>query len=90
MADATDRLRLVQWLSPAFPIGAFAYSQGLEVAIADGDIRTASDLETWIAAILRHGSGRIDAILLAHARKPGADLAGLTALILASPPAPSG
>jgi urease accessory protein len=83
MADPTDRLRLVQWLSPAFPIGAFAYSQGLEVAISDGDVRTAQDLEAWIAAILRHGSGRIDAILLAHARRPGADLAGLTDLILA-------
>jgi urease accessory protein len=86
MADATDRLRLVQWLSPAFPIGAFAYSQGLEVAIADGDIKTAADLEAWIAAILRHGSGRIDAILLAHARKPDADLTALTDLTLAFAP----
>ena len=86
MADPTDRLRLVQWLSPAFPIGAFAYSQGLEVAISDGDVRTAQDLEGWIAAILRHGSGRIDAILLAHARQAQADLAGLTALILALAP----
>lgn len=86
MADPTDRLRLVQWLSPTFPIGAFAYSQGLEVAISDGDVKTATDLEAWIAAILRHGSGRIDAILLAHARRPDADLAGLTALILALAP----
>ena len=86
MADPTDRLRLVQWLSPAFPIGAFAYSQGLEVAISDGDIKTGTDLEAWIAAILRHGSGRIDAILLAHARRPDADLAALTDLILALAP----
>ena len=65
-SDPTDRLRLVQWLSPAFPIGAFAYSQGLESAIAAGDLRRAADVEGWITAVLRHGSGRSDAILLAQ------------------------
>lgn len=85
-SDPTDRLRLVQWLSPAFPIGAFAYSQGLESAIAAGDLRRAADVERWIAAVLRHGSGRSDAILLAHARRPDADLAALTDLILALTP----
>ena len=48
MSDPTDRLRLVQWLSPAFPIGAFAYSQGLEYAISEGEVRTAKDLAQWI------------------------------------------
>ncbi len=80
MADPTDRLRLTQWLSPAFPIGAFAYSQGLEYAISAGDVRTATDLTHWITAILRHGSGRADAILLAHARRPTADLDALSDL----------
>ncbi len=82
MSDSTDALRLVQWLSPAFPIGAFAYSQGLETAIADGDVHDAATLHDWIAAILTFGSARTDAILLAHART-GADLTGL-ALALAS------
>lgn len=81
MTDPTDRLRLVQWLSPAFPIGAFAYSQGLEVAIAAGEVHDAATLHDWVAAILTHGSGRTDAILLAHARK-GDDLSDL-ALALA-------
>ena len=69
-----DRLRLVQWLSPAFPIGAFAYSQGLEVAIAAGEVCDAATLQDWITAVLTHGSGRNDAILLAHARR-GEDVA---------------
>ena len=58
MAETADHLRLVQWLSPAFPIGAFAWSQGLEVAILDGDVTDAGTLHDWIAAILTHGALR--------------------------------
>lgn len=75
MLDA-DHLRLVQILSPAFPIGSFAYSQGLETAITDGLIWDAGSLKNWISAMLEHGSGRTDAILLAHARA-GADVTDL-------------
>lgn len=87
MADlaASDRLRLVQWLSPAFPIGAFAWSQGLETAIVDGDVTDADSLHDWIAAVLTHGTGRADAILLAQARGD-ADLAALQDLALALAP----
>ena len=73
-------LTLVQWLSPAFPVGSYAYSHGLEAAIASGQVRTAADLEGWIATILADGSGRNDAILLAEALKPAADLPALAAL----------
>ncbi len=73
MTDATDLLRLVQWLSPGFPIGGFAYSQGLETAIAAGDVHDAASLQDWITAILIFGSARSDAILISHARD-GADL----------------
>jgi urease accessory protein len=73
-------LTLVQWLSPAFPTGAFAYSHGLEAAIAAGDVATPAALATWVADVLAHGAGRMDAILLAHALRPGADHAGLAAL----------
>lgn len=65
---ATDRLTLAQYLSPAFPVGAYAYSQGLEQAMTDGHIRDAAGLTRWLTALLTHGSPRIDAILLAHAR----------------------
>ena len=81
MTDPTDHLRLIQWLSPAFPIGAFAYSQGLETAIAARDVHDAASLQDWITAILTMGSARTDAILLAHARN-GTDLTDL-ALALA-------
>lgn len=55
------------WLSPAFPVGAFTYSHGLEWAVEDGTVTTAAALTAWLSDILRHGAGRSDAILLAHA-----------------------
>jgi urease accessory protein len=60
-------LPLFVWLSPAFPVGSFAYSHGLEWAAAAGDVRDASSLEQWIADLLAHGGVRNDAILLAAA-----------------------
>jgi urease accessory protein len=62
--DDAALLTLAQWLSPAFPLGGFAYSHGLETAVADGRVRTAHDLERWLRHILRFGAGRADAILL--------------------------
>lgn len=64
MSTDRDLLTLAQWLSPSFPVGAFAYSHGLEVAIADGTIATAQELETWLTDVLTFGTGRNDAILL--------------------------
>ena len=73
-----DYLRAVQYLSPAFPIGGFAYSQGLESAISAGLVTNVASLADWISLQLLHGSGRADAILIAHARQgDGADLADL-------------
>lgn len=83
-ADAL--MTLVQWLSPAFPTGGFAYSHGMEQVIADGGIRSAADLEAWLADVLRFGAGRQDAILLAASLRPGADHAALAALSRAVQP----
>jgi len=63
----TIPLPLLVWLSPSFPIGAFAYSHGLEWAQEAGDVRDAASLEAWLADLLAHGAGRNDAILLAEA-----------------------
>ena len=60
-------LTLMHWLSPAFPVGAFAYSHGLEQAIADGQVSDPETLQDWIATLITHGSARADAILLAAA-----------------------
>jgi urease accessory protein len=59
-----DLLTLVQWLSPAFPTGGYAYSHGLELVIHDGE-RSAAGIGAWIEGILRHGSGQADAVFLA-------------------------
>jgi urease accessory protein len=59
-------LRLMSWLSPAFPVGAFAYSHGLERAIHDGQIRDRRRLLDWLTDLLGHGSGWNDAVLLAE------------------------
>ncbi len=76
----TALLSLVQWLSPAFPVGSYAYSHGLEWAISAGDITSAAELQRWIGTVLTEGAGRTDAILLAQALRPEADLAALSAL----------
>lgn len=67
------RLTLARWLSPAFPLGSFAYSHGLEAAMADGRVATAAQVGDWVSDVLRFGSGRVDAVFLAQALRPGAD-----------------
>ncbi|MEQ3626941.1 MAG: urease accessory UreF family protein [Celeribacter sp.] len=81
--DTTDPgalLTLTQWLSPAFPLGSFAYSHGLEAEIAAGRVRDADSLRDWVAMVLQEGAGRADAILLAHALRAGGDAAQLSDL----------
>ncbi|WP_102108536.1 urease accessory protein UreF [Oceaniglobus roseus] len=63
MTDAA-LLTLTQWLSPAFPLGAFAYSHGLEQAVAAGQVTCAGDLARWLDRILTCGGGLADATLL--------------------------
>lgn len=79
----TALLSLVQWLSPAFPTGGFAYSHGLEQAVVDATLTDAASLQTWLTEILSYGTGRQDAILLACALRPEADLDALSDLALA-------
>nr|WP_321985808.1 urease accessory UreF family protein [uncultured Lichenicoccus sp.] len=59
--------RLLTWLSPSFPTGAFAYSHGLEWAVEAGAIRAASELADWLGALMLHGSLWTDAVLLRQA-----------------------
>ncbi|NNU80829.1 urease accessory protein UreF [Halovulum dunhuangense] len=84
----TDGLhQLFAWFSPAYPVGAFAYSHGLEYEIASGTVTDGAQLSAWIAAVLRFGAGRTDAILLAHAwRAPEGDITELADLALALAP----
>jgi Urease accessory protein UreF len=72
-------LTLTQWLSPAFPLGGFAYSHGLELAVSEGQVRDAEALEDWLGAILTRGGGRVDAWLLSMVLQ-GADADEMAAL----------
>jgi len=67
-AMTTDRrnlLRLMTWLSPAFPVGAFSYSHGLEWAVRSGDVASPEHVFEWLADVIAQGSGWNDAVLLA-------------------------
>jgi urease accessory protein len=81
-------LPLMVWLSPSFPVGAFAYSHGLEWAHEAGDVTDAASLEAWLSDLLGHGAARNDAILFASAYRAagagdGATLAEIAELALA-------
>ena len=60
-------LQLLAFMSPAFPVGGFAYSHGLERAIDDGAVTSADGVREWIESLLAHGSGWNDAVLFAAA-----------------------
>jgi urease accessory protein len=63
---ASDPLyRLLAWLSPAYPIGAFSYSHGVETAVEEGLIRDRASLVAWLDSVLRRGTGAVDGALFA-------------------------
>ncbi len=66
-------LTLTQWLSPAYPVGAFAYSHGLEWLVEAGDVSDETQLEDWLTDVLRHGAGQSDALFLVAAFQAGSD-----------------
>ncbi len=67
--DSTALYRLMAWLSPAYPVGAFSYSSGIEWAVEAGDIHDAGSLQDWLAVMLADGAGFCDGVLLAHAHR---------------------
>jgi urease accessory protein len=69
--DERDLYKLAAWLSPAYPVGAFTYSHGLEWAIEAGEVTDRAGLEAWLGDALALGAGRSDGILLAAAWRAG-------------------
>jgi urease accessory protein len=65
----TSLYRLMAWLSPAFPVGAFSYSSGIEWAVEAGDIRDAGTLKDWLGVMLAEGGGLSDAVLFTNAHR---------------------
>jgi urease accessory protein len=70
--DDAVQARLLAWLSPAYPIGAFSYSHGLEMAVGDGAVTRRADLVAYVEAALLHGAGAVVAGLLALAWRAAA------------------
>ncbi|MBI3700989.1 MAG: urease accessory protein UreF [Afipia sp.] len=79
--DATSRdaqeqaalFRLMTWLSPSFPVGAFSYSSGIEWAVEAGDIKDVASLQDWLAAMLTDGAGFCDGVFLCHSHRAAMD-----------------
>jgi urease accessory protein len=68
-AAAPALYRLMAWLSPAYPVGAFSYSSGIEWAVEAGDITDAESLRAWLAVMLADGAGFCDAVLFAQSHR---------------------
>jgi urease accessory protein len=81
MAETVVLLRLMTWLSPAFPVGAFSYSGGLEQVVADGDVRDADTLQDWLESLLAHGNLWNDAVLFAEAHRAAGDAGRLAEVV---------
>jgi urease accessory protein len=84
--------RLMTWLSPAYPVGAFAYSSGIEWAVEAGDISDGESLRQWLATILTDGAGFNDGILFCQAHRAvtaGDDATLVEAVELAAALAPT-
>ena len=79
--------KLLTWLSPAFPVGAFAWSAGLESAIADRTLTDSTALQNWLEGLLAHGGLKTDAILLTQAWQDTEALQDLADLAIALTPA---
>jgi len=65
--DLAALYRLMVWLSPAYPVGAFSYSSGLECVVETGDVKDAITLRCWLASVIGKGGGFCDAVLFSHA-----------------------
>jgi urease accessory protein len=67
--EAAALYRLMTWLSPSFPVGAFSYSGGIEWAVEAGDITDAASLRDWLSAMLTDGAGFCDAVFVAQTHR---------------------
>jgi urease accessory protein len=70
--EAAALYRLMTWLSPAFPVGAFSYSSGTEWAVEAGDIVDGATLQDWLSSMLSDGPGFCDGVFLAQAHRAAA------------------
>jgi len=86
--DSAALYRLLAWLSPGYPVGAFAYSHGLEWAVEAGAVADRDGLARWLRDLLHHGGAWTDAVLFARSHDAAASgdraaLAEINALAVA-------
>lgn len=65
-ADHLALLRLLQLASPLLPVGAYAYSQGLEYAVTQGWVTNEAQTKEWLVGLLQHPLGQLDIPILAR------------------------
>ena len=68
-SEAASLYRLMSWLTPAYPVGAYAYSGGIEWAVEAGDICDGNTLRRWLATLLQHGNLFSDAVIFVNAHR---------------------
>jgi urease accessory protein len=71
--DELALVRLLQLVSPALPVGAYAYSQGLEQAVQAGWIKDMASARDWIDGILEHSLGQLDLPVLLRLHRAWSD-----------------
>jgi len=76
----SDLFRLLAWTSPAYPVGGFSYSHGIETAVEDGRITDAHAMTFYITTVLMRGAGHVDGVMLAAAHTASGDDAALDAI----------
>ncbi|MBI1778399.1 MAG: urease accessory protein UreF [Proteobacteria bacterium] len=83
MASEAALYRLLAWLSPAYPTGAYSYSHGIEAAVDAGLVTGRSDLVAWVGGILSRGGGRVDGAMFVAAWRAVAagDLSALDTVV---------
>ncbi len=72
-----DFFRLLAWTSPAYPVGGFSYSHGIEMAVEEGRIPNAHALTAYITTVLMRGAGHVDGVMLCAAHAAAGDDAAL-------------
>lgn len=81
MVTSDSLYRLMTWLSPSYPVGAYTFSQGIETAVEAELIATGEDAENWIADMLRCGNGQADVAFLARAWEAASDAKQLRTIV---------
>lgn len=75
--DIAGLHRILAWMSPSYPVGAFTYSHGLEWAVENGQVHDMETLVQFVDAVIARGGGWVDAVLFSHAWRAAEDPAAL-------------